>query len=320
MTTLAFDPGYGAIKLYGSHGGFAMQSLASIAAGKTVRRMAGLHVANPPLRIEGKNGVFYVGEGAHDWGRPVENLDFDRLTGSPEMLALFSGALTKYAIKEEIDLIVGLPIASLTGDTAQQTQKSVVEFLRGNHEWTAGRQSCATSVRSVRVTSQPVGAMFDYLLNDSGEMTADKHLAFKKEIGILSLGMNTVELLVVRDGSPVQRFTAGEKLGVRRLLELQNADSIYSLGEMDSQLRSGALDLSNTIPVWQSELLGFLEKSWGNSLRRFDTVVIVGGGVMILREALLARFRGRAQIPDDPIISTARGMYKYMLMRERRDK
>jgi hypothetical protein len=62
MTTLAFDPGYGAIKLYGPHGGFTMQSLASIAAGKTVRRMAGLHVANPPMWIEGKNGVFYVGE------------------------------------------------------------------------------------------------------------------------------------------------------------------------------------------------------------------------------------------------------------------
>ena len=263
MTTLAFDPGYGATKLYGSHGGFAMQSLVSIAAGKTVRRMAGLRVTNPPLRIEGKNGVFYVGEGAHDWGRPVENLDFDRLTGSPEMLALFYGALTKYGIAEEIDLIVGVPIASLTGDTAQQTQRSVVEFLRGNHEWRADGQPCAASVRNVRVTSRPVGAMFDYLLNDSGEMTADKRLAFKKEIGILSLGMNTVELMVVRDGSPVQRFTAGEKLGVRRLLELQNADGLYSLGELDSRLRSGALDLSNTIPVWAERVIRLLGKELG---------------------------------------------------------
>lgn len=95
---------------------------------------------------------------------------------------------------------------------------------------------------------------------------------------------------------------------------------LCSLGELDSRLRSGALDLSNTVPVWQSELFGFLEKSWGSRLRRFDTVVIAGGGVMILREALLARFRGKAHIPRDPIISAATGMYKYMLMRERRDR
>ncbi|MBV5325060.1 MAG: hypothetical protein J0626_07230, partial [Rhodospirillaceae bacterium] len=31
---------------------------------------------------------FYVGVGAHDYGRPVENLDVDRFNGTPEMKAL----------------------------------------------------------------------------------------------------------------------------------------------------------------------------------------------------------------------------------------
>ena len=66
--------------------------------------------------------------------------------------------------------------------------------------------------------------------------------------------------------------------------------------------------------------MGFVEKHWGASFRRFATVVMVGGGVAILRDALLARFRDKAFVPDDPVMATARGLYKYSLMRARRER
>ena len=59
-------------------------------------QLVGLRQTRRPLYIENERGAFYVGHGAHQFGRPVQNLDFDRLTGSPEMLALFHGALTLY--------------------------------------------------------------------------------------------------------------------------------------------------------------------------------------------------------------------------------
>lgn len=160
--------------------------------------------------------------------------------------------------------------------------------------------------------------MFDYLLTEDGEMPQDKRLAFRGEIGILLIGMNTVELLVVSNGAPVQRFTAGGTLGVRRLVELTTHDRLYSLGELDAQLRQGALDIRDAVPVWQSEVTGFVEKNWGASYRRFQVVVVAGGGTTILRDGLLSRFKDRAFIPDDPVISTARGLYKYTLMRAKR--
>ena len=92
-----------------------------------------------------------------------------------------------------------------------------------------------------------MGAVFDYLLNEKGEMPVQRRMAFKGEIGILGLGMNTVELLVVRNGSPVQRFTAGRKLGVRRLLELINQDRAYSLAELDARLGGGCLDIARAL-------------------------------------------------------------------------
>jgi hypothetical protein len=249
----------------------------------------------------------------------VENLDFDRLNGSPEMLALFLGAVSRYGLPTEpITLIVGLPIATLMGENAQHTQETVVAFLRGVHTWRANGVEQSVTISQVRITSQPVGAMFDYLLTDEGEMPLDRRVVFKGEIGILGIGFNTLDLLVVRGGSPVQRFTAGETLGVRRLLELTNHGGLYSLGELDTRLRENSLDIETALPIWRSELLGFLEKRWGGSFRRFSRVVIVGGGARLLSDPLLLRFKEKAFIPDDPIIATARGLFKYTLMQARR--
>lgn len=63
---------------------------------------------------------------------------------------------------------------------------------------------------------------------------------------------------------------------------------------------------------------GFVEKNWGASYRRFQTVVVAGGGAKILRNGLLSRFKDRAFIPDDPIMATAKGPYEYTPMQARR--
>ena len=317
--TIALDPGFGGIKIYGASGKLNMQSVVAIAGQNGIGRMEGLKQARPPLKVETTAGTFYVGTGAHDWGRPVENLDFDRLTGSPEMLALFLGAMTRYdSPKEPVPLIVGLPIVALIGERAGIAQRKVRSFLSGEHIWTANGKEYRLTVDSVLITSQPVGAMFDYLLTDEGGMPSERQRVFRGELGILGIGMNTLDLLVVRNGKPVQRFTAGETLGVRRLLELLNHDGLFSLAELDAKLRTQRMDASDALLLWQSEVLGYIERQWGSSFGRFDRVIMVGGGTMLLRDTLLRRFRDKAFVPNDPIIATARGLHKYALMKARR--
>ena len=318
-TAMAFDPGFGNIKIYGPNGGLVMQSCVAVRRGDSTGRMTGLRTTRKPLCVETDVGAFYVGEGAHDWGQPVESLDFSRLTGAPEMIALFLGSMSRYGLAQDpVDLIVGLPIETLAGEEAKATQQAVRGFLRGEHAWCTDGQAHTVTIERVQVTSQPVGAMFDYLLTDDGEMPTSRRAAFRAEIGILGIGMNTVELLAVRNGAAVQRFTAGETLGVRRLLELVNPQDLYSLAELDAQLRAGNINTSSAIPIWQGEVIGFLERAWGKSARRFRTVVLVGGGALLLREALLRRFKDKAYIPNDPVMATARGLYKYALMRARK--
>ena len=316
---LALDLGFGNTKLYGGGGGVVLQSAVSVAASKEIHRMIGLRASNPPLRVASEAGEFYVGEGAHDWGRPVENLELDRLTGSPETLALFLGAATRYGEPSEaISLMVGLPIGLLMDADAKSAQRAVRGFLCGRFAWAADGLEHLMEVSRVRITSQPVGAMFDYLLSDDGTMPQDRRRASRGEIGVLGVGMNTVEVLAISNGKAVQRFTAGETLGVRRLLELVNHNGLYSLAEADGLLRSGALDTRAALRVWESEVLGFVERQWGASHRRFEVVVAVGGGACLLREALLRRFKEKVFVPDDPILATARGLYKYTAMQARR--
>ncbi|NLW72832.1 MAG: hypothetical protein GXY37_08115, partial [Chloroflexi bacterium] len=124
-----------------------------------------------------------------------------------------------------------------------------------DHIWKANDQEHHLNVTEVRVTSQPAGALFDYVLDDEGKIVPERRTAYTQEVGIVSIGMNTTELLVVREKVPVQRFTGDSTTGVRRLLELVNGQQLYSLGELDTLLRANKLDISQALPIWERESL-----------------------------------------------------------------
>lgn len=319
INIIGFDPGMGAIKLYGAAGGVEMPSQVATNGTKRLAHFTGLARRAAPPEIHTADGAFYVGLGAHDYGRPVENLDYDRLTGSPEMRALLYGALhafdKAYSLPETIDLIaVGLPIETLSGEQAQANAAAVREWLRGEHAWQANGQDGSARVENVLVTPQPVGALFDYVLDNDGKFLSERKSALTKEVGVISIGFNTIEMLVIRDRAPVERFTTGSTSGVRRLLELVNRQGLYSLGELDAQLRAGKLAYQEALPVWEREVGGEIEKRWGQAYRRFERVIVVGGGAILLAKAMQERFGVKAYLPDQPVLAIARGLYKLALM------
>jgi hypothetical protein len=279
--------------------------------------IVGLKQAKRPMAVQFDGGSFYVGEKAHEYGRPVENLDFDRLTGAPEMRALLYASLAQYQDENgpfdaPISLMVGLPLQMMMGEGAKAYQDGVKKWLRGEHEFEVDGITHRVEGEQARLTSQPVGALFDYVVNDQGEIQKDRAHAMLDEVGVISVGFNTLELLVVKDQGAVERFTAGNTVGVRRLLELMNRDGLYSLGELDEKLRAGRLreELKNALPVWSREVNGEIEKRWGGSFRRFVRVLIVGGGALLLKDALTSQFNGKAWSPDQPVMSIARGLWK----------
>ena len=100
---------------------------------------------------------------------------------------------------------------------------------------------------------------------------------------------------------------------VRRLLEIVNGQRLYSLGELDTQLRAGQLDISTALPIWEREVMGVIERQWGTAWKRFAAVIVLGGGAILLRENLQYRFNGKTHIPDNPVQAVSRGLYKLVL-------
>ena len=270
---LGEDLGMGANKLWGNGwdvpgekkgttrfvqgGGLQVVSQVSSNGRGHYQGMLGLKSKRRPMEIASDFGSFYVGEGAHEHGRPVENLDFERLTGAPEMRALLYGSLAQYqklygTFDRPLSLMVGLPLQMMMGADAKAYQAGVKGWLKGSHQFSADGEAMKLEVGQVRLTSQPVGALFDYVLDDDGRIQADRASAMLDEVGVISVGFNTVELLVVKDQGAVERFTAGNTLGVRRLLELLNRDGLFSLGELDEKVRAGRMkdDLRTERPIW----------------------------------------------------------------------
>lgn len=336
MTTLlrlGLDPGNGAIKVWGPAGGLQLPASVAVSAGRTLSRAVGLATVKPPLHLRTGAGAFYLGLGAHDWGRPVENMDHERFTGTPELRALVYGALGQYqalaaakaavepavqadgaapAEDPELSLTVGLPIETLSGDEegVKATVANTRRWLEGGHAWEADDRPYAVTVQNVAITSQPVGALFDFLLAEDGSFIPARKALFRAEIGVVAIGMNSIEMLVTRGGQVVPGDTYGDRRGVRRLLELCNPQNLFSLSELDAQLRAGKLDVSQALPIWAAEVSGLLERRWGAKHRRFAAVILAGGGAQLLGQQLAGRFAGKAQLPDDPVLAIARGLFK----------
>ena len=336
---LGEDLGMGANKLWGNGwdvpgekkgttrfvqgGGLQVVSQVSSNGRGHYQGMLGLKSKRRPMEIASDFGSFYVGEGAHEHGRPVENLDFERLTGAPEMRALLYGSLAQYQklygkFDRPLSLMVGLPLQMMMGADAKAYQAGVKGWLKGSHQFAADGEAMKPEVGQVRLTSQPVGALFDYVLDEDGRIQADRASAMLDEVGVISVGFNTVELLVVKDQGAVERFTAGNTLGVRRLLELLNRDGLFSLGELDEKVRAGRMkdELRTALPIWAREVNGEIERRWGQSFKRFVKVIIVGGGALLLKDLLTAQFGVKAHVPNLPVLSIARGLWKLSVMKK----
>lgn len=320
---LGFDMGMGAVKLWGEPGGWQLVSqVSSNGQNHLSDGIIGLKTRKRPMLVTGDFGSFFVGSAAHEHGRPVENLDFDRLTGAPEMRVLLYAALAQYQDKygpfdAPLSLMAGLPLQMMTGDSAKDYQRGVKTWLKDTHEFEVDGITHSIEVEDVKQTSQPVGALFDYVLDAKGQMLGDRGSALLDEVGVISVGFNTVELLVVKERGAVERFTAGNTVGVRRLLELINRDNLFSLGELDGKLRAGRLngEVKQALPIWTREVNGEIEKRWGQLHRRFAKVLIVGGGALLLKEALTLQFGHKAFLPNDPVLSIARGLWKMSVMK-----
>ena len=132
---------------------------------------------------------------------------------------------------------------------------------------------------------------------------------------VIDIGMNTLDVYVVRGGEVIENYAGGEAVGVHRLLELlaTNGRDVF---ELDSQLRRGKLKISNAqMDSYLGEVLAGLKRVVSN-LRRFDMVIPCGGGALVLGDKLqyaLMQKGATVTMPPNPVETNCIGFWKRLL-------
>jgi hypothetical protein len=198
----------------------------------------------------------------------------------------------------------------LQDQTQAETVLGGLKAYKGEHRFSVDKADYRVNIQKLKVLAQPVGAYADWLLDD--ELRQRKG-GRQSEVGVLDLGMNTLDLYALQDGKVEPRFVGGDKVGVRRLLELLTSNG-HDPEELDADLRTGRLRPGQgQLESWLSEVLATLERVWPN-LRRFSAVIPTGGGALLMGELLRSALvsKGAAVYwPTEPITANVKGLWKW---------
>lgn len=325
IKTIAIDVGASALKIHSEQGDALIPAQVAVKNRELINQaLFGINSDDTPALIEANSWSHWCGPNAHGYGGPIEAFSHDRFDTVPTKALIYT-ALTlirQQGIDSPIRLVLGLPQGIAMGEGADARLASVRKWLMddgGEHKWTASGSRQRARIADLLLTSQPRGALVDAITDDAGSVTAQGRNLFKGRVGIISIGFNTLELMMMDGGQPMPALDAGEKLGVRKLLETLNTSHRRTAGQMDADLRKGRLTLDDDqlAGYWQRLAL-HLDETWGEQWKDWDGIIAVGGGSILLRDQLRNVFGGRLIAVPDPVATTARGLYKLGLQAERK--
>lgn len=307
----AVDPGFGETKI--NVDGKSASLTSAIARLKQIGRAGiGMKTASKAMNIQMGWETYAIGDGAWNWGDVLTNRDYSALS-SPGRRALAFGALSLILDPGQYEfetMVIGLPVPLLMDETQSQTIISGLKAYKGTHQFTTDKGQYNLTINKMKALAQPVGAYADWLLDDELHIRKNGRQA---EVAILDIGMNTLDMFVVQDAIILPRFIGGDKVGVRRLLEILNTNG-HEPEELDAQMRSGRLrPTRDQLESWLSEVLASIERTWPN-LKRFTTVIPAGGGSVVLGDVLrLALISKGAAVswPENPGLTNVRGLWKW---------
>jgi hypothetical protein len=307
----AADPGFGDTKV--NVDGKSASMASAIARVRQIGMAGiGMKTASQALTIEMNWEKYAIGDGAWHWGNILTNRDYSALS-SPERRALVFGTLSLIldpGTYEFETMVIGLPVPLLMDETQGQAIIGGLKSYKGIHHFTTNKGDYSLTINKLKALAQPVGAYADWLLDDEVKIRKNGRQA---EVAVLDIGMNTLDMYVIQDANILPRFIGGDKVGVRRLLEILNTNG-HEPEELDAQMRSGRLRPSkDQLESWLSEILASIERTWPN-LRRFTTIIPAGGGSVVLGDMLrLALISKGAAVswPENPGLTNVRGLWKW---------
>ena len=171
MIRLGVDPGYGNFKVARIEQGPQVAIVPSVVGvGETDLGMLSIGDLGRRRRRGGPDTVTYggvtylFGESVSLYARPVQRMDFLRLSDGPELRALFYASIFRLlgqGTHRDVCLMVGLPVEVMADrERARETLRRLKGWMVGRHRFAVNDKAATVSIAEVRVMAQPAGAFF----------------------------------------------------------------------------------------------------------------------------------------------------------------
>ena len=146
------------------------------------------------------------------------------------------------------------------------------------------------------------------------------------DVGIIDIGFHTLDMVLVKEGRISETKSASRIEGVRSIFQgvdrTLNArfgrsgvdyDRIFKiLKDKNVRFRGELHDLSGEIdPLidsYASKIESIVEDLWGNDVDFLDTILVAGGGAILLKN----RFTGRYKVVEQSRFANAQGFLSYL--------
>lgn len=286
------------------------------------------------------------------WGRDIDRLHLDEYLADTimygarydseafKLLANFALGLLasdfKAAKDQVLEVVVtaGLP----TGDYADQGQlKALLKVLEGQHQVTIDDKIVTVRVRKVYILPQPIGTLYNELLDGEG-FIKNKDLLDEK-VGIVDVGGGTILIDTILNfelsGKNRHQFNTGVNDLYEAIANGINGDT--SLYQLEKDLRKG-----NQQHHWsyrfsknrQDDITDLVCKEIDRFTRRLvanvtstlknldsiDTLFFTGGGANLLNQKILNTTFTNAVIVKDTEVANVNGFYKYGLSQQAQEE
>ncbi|NJO00082.1 MAG: ParM/StbA family protein [Anaerolineales bacterium] len=262
---------------------------------------------------------YYIGDDALKHSRTQAGRQDRQRIGSTEERVLALAALARLDVSDAY-IVTGLPV--LWFDDRGKLARS----LRGNHEFLWGRQKRRITVHGCIVLPQPFGGFYAHALDTTGQATIGQ-AEIMRTYGFLDIGWNTTDLSAIQNLAPVERWSGGERVGVRNVIEIVGDALSRRFGlalaphEIDTAIQQRRIEvfgdyhdigdlIDSAITSLAQQVVAAATRLWGNG-ERMSHILIFGGGAAVLGQSIKDAFPRNGVLLSTPALTNAIGFSRF---------
>jgi plasmid segregation protein ParM len=327
LKNIAVDTGFGRTKAISQGKTISFPSL--VAHYREVRFTTGMEGNGDPttkMVIESNGRRFFVGSAAGRQGIVQNTIDRERAI-SEESKVLTLGALS-LLIEESpahINLVAGLPVSHYAG-----LKERYITELKRTHYYNlldlSGKavRNNILNIHEVKVIPQPLGTLFNLLLDEKGEV--ERAELAGENVGIIDIGYHTADLaradsleFIDRKSSsyPLGLFNAFTELSeeIGRTLNIEappeTLEKVVATGFIKVGGKTVSIDQQKQRAFAHAteQILSKVKTLWPDRWQ-LDRIIITGGGGQLLYDYLNRNLDQQTELASKPVFANAEGYLK----------